>query len=398
MQAPDRLSSLADLVSRFQQVQRGDGSIAAPNTALAQDLLKRIQVQAHPHFIATQGRDLSEAFHSDVSRWLGRGLNTSPLFDQVRATLRAPAPGERVFVVAPVVTANGPAPRGAFLEFFMAQRSEPSTCIELAKRLPHPKNRCQSLQLAAASRGFARGNCIVFFPENTPASQALAAQPYAMFFFSKFRSIYHHQTLNLARQCFGAGDAFFGAPEWLSARLDESDCYSARCIWGYLHDYFHHQGPKPFDAHIALKCNWFAGLLEELKVDCQSALACLDTDVSFGREIFEFILLERLLRYPCQPDATSNFDAGSGVLLRSWLLRDGALVHDADRLRVDLPRLRGSLRSLVQHILDIDGTADDLTHKQRSQAFVREFLPEGVGVERFAMPTNWRSTPLEETP
>ena len=383
IEVPDKLS---DAVAAFQRLQLESGAVPPSKSLQAESLLREIAQTASPLLEQTQGGDLRNAFEVDTEAWLAAGLHTVPAYDRMRDVLRAPSEGETVFFVGPVVMANGPMPRGHHFEFFLGRRHEPSEGAEVARLYPHPKNRCQSLRLLDASRGLASGNCIVFFPENIAASRPLREQKYAMFFFNKFRAIFRCQTLPVATGVFGRQGAFFDEPHWLSEQLDDDACYRARCLWGYLHDYFHHQGPRPFDEHVALKCNWFVGLLEELKVDCQSALACLDGAIPFGQEIFEFVMLERLFRYPLQVDATRNFDAGSGVLLFARLLEDRVLVRRSRGLSIDRERMSTSLQHLVEHILHLEANSDDAQYRSEALAFVRRYLPEGRPGERFRIP------------
>ncbi|GAA3314041.1 hypothetical protein GCM10020331_005630 [Ectobacillus funiculus] len=104
--------------------------------------------------------------------------------------------------------------------------------------------------------------------------------------------------------------------------MTESQVYEARVLWGYLHDYFHHGGVKPFDQHIQAKMNFFAGILEEVKVDCQSVLLLHKNKYPFADQIIEFVLFERLLRYPSQIDATKKtLTQGLAFFLLSWLFK-----------------------------------------------------------------------------
>jgi hypothetical protein len=257
----------------------------------------------------------------------------------------------------------------------------------LHERFPHPKNICQSTHLLDGSAGLKAGNNIVFFPENIRASRPLAAQAYALFFFNKFAAIYRGVTVP-------TWDAV-GDPRALEhSRLDdERDVYEARCVWGYLHDCFHHRGARPFDEQIGLKTKWFTGLLEELKVDLQSFLACLEGGVPHGPAVAEFILFERLLRYPQEPDCHRNFDAGTGLLLFEHLAREGALRVEAGRLRLDRTRLPAAADAFVRRVEAIEAL-DDAAYLEQAQAFVRNHLPEPETGGRFGSPASVLASPF----
>lgn len=378
--------ALGQLVAEFQATQRQDGSVEPTRMAHAGSLLEQIEARALPLFIQTQGDVLAEAFQKDLADWIVAGLDTAPCFDRFRDTLRPPAQGEAMFALMPVLATNGPLPRGYFLEFFLAIRDDPPECERAAQAYPHPKNKCQSVRLLEASRGFAQGNCLVFFPENIQARSKTTSQNYAVFFFSKFHSIFQAQTMPLARRAFGDQGLLLGDPSWHGTRLSPEETYHARSLWGYLHDYFHHQGPRPLDEHLPLKCRWATGLLEEIKVDSQVVLICLDRGVEFGAAITEFILLERLLRYPSEPDATRNFDAASGVLLWVYLTERAALRCEGDRFTLVPGALRHALRALVATIQAIEDEANDGRYLDAVTSFVRQHLPVGAPGEHFAFP------------
>jgi hypothetical protein len=286
-----------------------------------------------------------------------------------------------------------PAPRGHFLECFLAYREEPEECLRLERGYPHPKNKCQSARLVYGSKGIQEGNCIVFFPENIAAQKKVHHQDYALFFFNKFRAIYLSFTVPAAEQLFGPRDLITGEDRWRSIALSPEACYRARCVWGYRHDYHHHCGPRPFDENLQVKLNWFVGLLEEIKVDCQTMLTCLMPEVPFGVEVFEFALFERMLRYPQQPDCTTNFDAGTGVLLFEWLFRSGAIkARGGQGLELSRDGVVAALKALVERIEELEHITDDAQYKVRAKAFVRTLVPEGEQPgERFRLPDAYRA-------
>jgi len=236
---------------------------------------------------------------------------------------------------------------------------------------PHPKAVFQSTRLLSASSGLREGNCVVFFPENIPAAKPCTDQNFAWFFFNRHVQIYPH-TLSLVAQLCGDGSPFGGETGLPSADVDPEDVYQARCVWGYLHDYFHHTGPRPLDQHLTLKTKWRPGLLEELKVDMKSAIACHEEQVPLGEIIFEYIVLERLFRYPAQPDPLRNFDSGTGFALGTWLAERGLFTVGADGRR----RLGGkseiveSVRELIELIEDIERIPEDEGYRAAAEEFL----------------------------
>ncbi|GAB3225906.1 hypothetical protein GCM10027447_15690 [Glycomyces halotolerans] len=372
--------SLLPKVDRFRSRQDGDGTVPAPTDAET-DLLRSIRDEARDRY-RRAGRDAqAEALVADIDDWLGAGLDTAPDFARSRDALEAPDDGDTVLFLAPLQSTNSAPPVGKRLECFFGLRKEPDALTELARSHPHPKNNCQSLIVLAASAGLAQGNCLVFFPENVAAREPVREQAYAMFFFSKFRKI--HQTYAIpAAEAVLTGDSLPRA----SSGLKPEECYEARSTWGYLHDSMHFRGRWPFDRHIRLKMNWFVGLLEEIKVDAKTVLACVDEGVPHADEQIDMILLERVFRYPLADDATRNFDSGTGVFLYSWLRDRGALTDAADgRLRLDRDAAVAALRDYVDTIEALEErVADEDDYRSQARELVREHLEPGTERQRFA--------------
>lgn len=326
----------------------------------------------------------ADAFEADLDLWLARGLNSIPQFDHTVVSFVPPSQHMPTFFIGPLVTPNGLVPRGSFLECFLAYREEPEELHQVSIQMPHPKNSCQSTRLLTASSGLLTGNCIVFFPENVATAEKVKSQTFALFFFNKFQHIYLVETMSRVRQ-------LFGEREWASAQMLPADCYRARCLWGYLHDYFHHCGPRPLDTHLQVKMNFFVGLLEELKVDCQSAVVAHKGDVPFGQQIVEFIVFERLLRYTGQPNATTNFDAGTGFFLFEWLLQNGYGLRAMENgLDIDLDGCVDGMSRLARDIEAIEAAAtDETSYRCLAKDFVRAILPEGPDKARFSIPSGF---------
>ncbi|SFD70617.1 DUF6421 family protein [Paracidovorax konjaci] len=384
------VQALERQLNAFRQRQAFDGSIAHP-TQEDQAALRRIQATGTLlHSRYGQAR-MVDAWERDIDAWLAAGLATPPCFDRVRDTYQPPPDGMDGLFIGPVITANGPPPRGYHLEFFIARREDPPEVSDLEWTYPHPKNKCESARLLAASAGFMEGNCIVFFPENVRAREKVSHQQYALFFFNKFQKIYEEITVRNTASLIGPdlAESWVGA----SRGMAPEDCYRARCVWGYLHDYYHHRGPMPLDTHLQLKLNWHAGLLEEIKVDSQVVLECLDPRIAYGASVIEFVLLERLFRYPLQPDVQRNFDSGTGVFLFEWLAEHGAIAVDGARITAfDREAIYGALRSLVETIEALERCARGEDYKALARQFVHRYLhPPSQEGDRFDIPPRMRA-------
>ncbi|MFF1508051.1 DUF6421 family protein [Streptomyces sp. NPDC058326] len=372
--ADELAGSLIPKVDRFRERQADDGTVPGA-TEEDRVLLGRIRDEACAWYERAGRDEQAIALAADVDGWLTAGLETRPHFARSRDALRVPEDGSAVFFLAPLQSTNSAPPVGKRLDCFFALRKEPAALPELATSYPHPRNNCQSLVLITGSAGFRQGNCLVFFPENVAAHDKITEQPYAMFFYNKMRKI--HETYALT------GAEAVLTPESLpraSTGLNADVCFEARAIWGYLHDSMHYQGLWPFDEHISLKMNWFVGLLEEIKVDAKTVLACADSGVvPFAAEQIDMILLERIFRYPQADDATRNFDSGTGVFLFSWLREHGALAGspaDGGLLHFDRSKAIGALREFVTTVekLEAEVTTDD-EYRAAARELVRRYLP-----------------------
>jgi hypothetical protein len=374
-------ASLIPKVNRFRSRQDDGGTVPRPQAA-DRDLLIEIRDEATAWYRRNDRAHQADALAADVRAWISEGLDSAPHFARSRDALQPPADGRPVFFLAPARTTNSVPPVGKRLDCFFALRKEPDALPALGNAFPHPKNNCQSLVLIVGSDGFAHGNCIVFFPENVAARDKVEEQGYAMFFYNKMRKI--HETYALP------GAAAVLTPASLpraSSGLAPETCFEARAIWGYMHDFMHYQGHWPFDQHISLKMNWFVGLLEEIKVDAKTILACADGELPLARQQIDMILLERIFRYPQADDATRNFDSGTGVLIYSWLRAHGALTGSPEAgglLHLDREKVLDALRRYVDTVeeLETQVTTDD-EYRAAAMALVRSYLPEGEAKQRY---------------
>lgn len=312
----------------------------------------------------------------DLDRWAADPA--SPDFEASREALRPPGTGRCGVYVGPVFLPNSGS-RASNLEAFLVLHDEPAAFDELRRWYPYDQPTCQPVRLLAGTPGVAGHNNVVFFPENIPARTRCTYQRFAWFFFSKHTGIYP-RTLDLVAEATGApaGTSPFAGEEGsplTSAGLDPEAVYAARSVWGYLHDYFHQTGARPLHEHLLVKTTWAAGALEELRVDTLTALACVDRPVPYGDVVHEYVLMERMFRYPAEPDAPHNADAASGVAMAGWLARAGALAWRDDGTVALGPRadVVDGLRSLAA-VLDTVEQAPVAEHEATARRVLDDLL------------------------
>ncbi|MEB6242703.1 DUF6421 family protein [Staphylococcus gallinarum] len=365
--------------------QSTDGSIIE-DKAYIERILYLLNEKVNYLYKSTNNEILAKSFEQDIQSWIDVGLGYKPDFINSLKTLDAPNNNELVMFVGPVKCPNGPKPTGFFFEAILAQRDEPQLLKEIEKILPHPGSGCQSCKLITGSNGVIEGNCIVFFPENISTKEKINNQSFAVFFFNKFQKIWMSETIKRA-------NILIDKSNWISTTLSSEDCYTVRSIWGYLHDYFHHKGPRPLSENLQSKMNFHSGILEEIKVDCESILTLDKYSLPYKNELLEFVILERLIRYPGQPDALTNFDAGTGYFLFEWLLENGngLKINKSENLEIDFKIILDDITKLVEEIVAIEKINDDDKYKKLAKSLVMKYLPSGVEGTRFSTPKRYKN-------
>lgn len=364
--------------------QSKDGSIIGDKFFIEKTLYQLNEKLSYI-YKATNNELMAKAFEQDIQNWIKSGLEFKPDFINTLENLKAPNNKELVMFVGPVKCPNGPKPTGYFFEAIFAQRYEPQLLNEIEKLLPHPGSGCQSTKLITGSNGVIEGNCIVFFPENISTKEKINNQSFAVFFFNKFQKIWMNETIQRA-------NVLIDQSNWVSTTLTAEECYTVRSIWGYLHDYFHHKGPRPLNENLQSKMNFHSGILEEIKVDCESILTLDKYSLPYKNELLEFVILERLIRYPGQPDALTNFDAGTGYFLFEWLIENGnsLKINKSENLEINFELMLEDITKLVEEIKTMEKIDDDEVYKKSSKALVMKYLPSGKEGNRFSTPTRYR--------
>ena len=374
------IRSVIFLVNDFRKLQNYDGSVKVSNLQTAHEILKKILFFTKLITINNASVFL-ESFRIDIETWIDKGLQNEPDFYLTRDSYVSPKNNEYSFFIGVVKSQNSKTSKGFFLECFLVKREEPIECEVLYKKFPHPKNICQSTKLICGSNGVFENNCIVFFPENIKSSKRIFKQNFALFFFNKFKKIFEEQTLkNIDRLNINLND-FSKKGLWsYTSCFSEQEIYISRCIWGYLHDYHHHQGIKPFDEFISLKTNWFVGLLEEVKVDFQTFLECIENDLPYSKLVAQYILFDRIFRYPFQEDRKFNFDSGTGVFIYNWFINEGVIINKEFDIFFNVNKINESANKLISKIVEIESLEDHEEIKEKSFYFVNEYV--GVSKKR----------------
>jgi hypothetical protein len=376
------------LVEEIQKYQRADGSIEPAHHAAATAALSALRDELHGNALfPARSR---EAFDHDLAKWQVSGLESQPAFDSSRDAIEGPGDKELALFAGPAYMPNS-GTRSPLFQLVLIMRDEPEVLSGVRKSYPHMDSTCQNTRVLTGSRHAREGQCVVLFPENVLASSPVIRQKFAWFFMNKHIPVYQWTLDRIHERC---GDSLFAAGDPLgSPGLDPDGVYDTRCCWAHLHEHHHQMGPRPLARNLALKTQKYTGLLEELKVDCQSMQACArDDSIPYRWEVMEFVLFDRLFRYPCVDDAVRNDDAGAGVLLGTWLLRQGALSTAGDQVR--LASREETIRAvdeLVGQILAAEELDEDAYQKAAKDLTLSVLDPPEHADGLFAKPADWLS-------
>ncbi len=382
-------SKVVPLVHELQGYQRTDGSVEPAHCGVAATALSALRAElCASELFPVPSR---EAFDHDLGQWRAAGLESLPCFDASRDVVEGPDDKELTLFAGPAFMPNSDT-RSPLFQLVLVMRDEPDSLSSVRQDYPLTDTVCQATRVLTGSRHARDGQCVVLFPENILASTKVTRQKFAWFFMNKHIPTYQWALAQIRERC---GDSLFAEGKPLtSPRLDAEGIYDTRCCWAYLHEHHHQVGPRPLAGNLALKTQWYAGLLEELKVDCQSLQACLrDDGMPYRWEVFEFVLFDRLFRYPTAGDALANSDAGAGVLLGTWLLRHKALRTTTTGVRlVSRAETVRAVDSLVGEILALE-ELDDAAYAKAAESFALSVLdPPAQAGDQYAKPPDWLSS------
>lgn len=381
--------AVVPLVHALQHYQHADGSIVPGHRAAADAALSALREELYGSALYPQRS--REAFDRDLAAWRAAGLESPPRFDASRDAIEGPGDKELALYAGPAFMPNSGSTAPLF-QLVLIMRDEPGTLSGVRASYPHAGTACQTTRVLTGSRQAREGLCVVLFPENVPARSAVTRQKFAWFFMNKHIPVYQWTLDRIRQRC---GESLFAEGDPLaSPRLDDEGMYDTRCCWAHLHEHHHQVGPRPLASNLALKTRRYTGLLDELKVDCQSMQACTrDAAIPYRMEVLEFVLFDRLFRYPCAEDALSNDDAAAGILLGTWLLRHSVLTGRDGRVQlVSRAETMRAVDALVSEILALEHL-EESQYLKAAETFTLSVLdpPQRAG-EMYTKPADWLSS------
>ncbi|MCO6525801.1 DUF6421 family protein [Snodgrassella sp.] len=340
-----------NLTNELQILQDLSGIIVGNNKQKAIQLLTDLLVELKQLGRKYISNEYLSALELDINNYINSGC-TDINFDNSVEHLDIPKQSAYFLFFGPLRLANAKR-KGWKFEFFISLREEPisDSFNYMYRKYPHPKNICQSSKLIYGSNDILDSNNIVFFPENVKSNIMFNKQKCAVFFFDKFYRIYNNITIPLLFKIGLNEDIKY------SRNLSKEDNYNARCVWGYLHDYYHHQGSLPFDENIKIKTNWYVGVLEEIKVDLQTlSTLALDKNLPYNKETYEFVLFDRIFRYTQEVNPYNNFDSATSFFLICYFYKNNVIKLKDNRISVEYKNIQENINHLISDIIHIENT------------------------------------------
>lgn len=230
------------------------------------------------------------------------------------------------------------------------------------------------IRILDCTDGFKGPRAVALFPENFKSRIPAPAGAPVFYFIEKFVDRFERITRPFLMS--GCVDT---EPFSAIISLSRTQVLELASAWVVMHEHFHDQGTLPLKISLAAKSSRSSAGLEELRVDLLSIIAARSEvalwDSSFGEALSQFILAERLLRYPLEALPSDDYDARSSILLACLLRRRGVLTWADGKLRFTESFMMGDLQSISTEISELEHSIRFLSKDVQKKAlneYVRE--------------------------
>ncbi|WP_133649042.1 DUF6421 family protein [Paraburkholderia flava] len=214
-----------------------------------------------------------------------------------------------------------------------------------------PDGNALPVQVRTCTDGFRNPLAVAVFGENFIQAD-LQAYHKAYYFIDKFVDRFRNHT----RPAIEASWSPTAFPDLVNA--DDDLLMQASAIWVHMHEHHHRVGFLPIPQHLDAKSTRNGAGAEELRVDILSILALsrLESTDPVLRASIQYILAERLIRYPLQAPPKDNYDARSSVALFHYLSRHGVVASRGGKFYFEggYERLTQALRSIAVKLTAIE--------------------------------------------
>jgi hypothetical protein len=114
--------------------------------------------------------------------------------------------------------------------------------------------------------------------------------------------------------------------------------------------------------------------LEEIKVDLQTFLVCRTEDFWGNDLVAQFIIYDRMFRYPFQKDGATNFDSATGYVLFNWLVSLGVISVDDETVRIHGEKINEGVGEIIAQIQAIEKMEDNKEIKAAAYDIVNTYI------------------------
>jgi Family of unknown function (DUF6421) len=240
--------------------------------------------------------------------------------------------------------------------------------IELPLDIPskYPST-AQTVRLVEYTDGFSAPRAVALFPENFVSSTEPKKDDQVYYFINKFAARFDDVTLKVLKSNNIAKNTFPNVKKASKKEIEE-----IAAIWVHLHEFYHGQGDLALPEHLEYKSNRSVAGLEETRVDIKTIIeANTKLKAKLGSKkvalITEFILAERLLRYPLQKSPQSDYDSRSSTMLLNLLIEHGvAKINILDKNNPDNLQLEIDHKKLLPALMTISKTIDEKENVAKS--------------------------------
>lgn len=218
------------------------------------------------------------------------------------------------------------------------------------------------VRLLAHSAGFNRERIVAVFPEEWRFIDSFANQlsPKAIYFIDRFVRRTKYTSLNLLASCTSTS-SLRHLKQLLKRSAPDDNLLRLASEWMWVHEASHHKGQMPIPKYLTFKSGISPGAFEELRADAEAIVELIKMPDRTGDIVClcEFILMERLLRYPVdclRASETMDYDAiGSHVLLH-FLENEGVVTRRGNMLDIS-EKWPDGLVSFVETIRSVELSA-----------------------------------------
>jgi Family of unknown function (DUF6421) len=235
-----------------------------------------------------------------------------------------------------------------------------------------PSN-AKPVKLISKTLGFSSPRYVALFPENFSTHSKLTKNNPVYYFMDKFVNRFKMRTLPFLTSG-RVNNSFFSD----IIKVNDKRLLTVASVWVSMHEHFHTQGHLPIPESLFQKSSRSSAALEELRVDLLTILHSVDTlhgeFVSIGNLIAQFVLAERLFRYPIDANPQDDYDSRSSLLFAHMLKNENVLSWGKSKIEIHSEKLIPAIRSVVSKIEMLEESVKKLNILEQKAALEKFVL------------------------